>query len=86
MPPTEFFFLVYRASLEITKSKLSFMPRVVSHSVDRTRERKRWEFKSEPATKGAISSERESIAYRVKRRNESDRMAQDATGRRSQVA
>lgn len=31
----------------------------------------------QPATKGAISPGRESIAYRVKRRNESDRMAQD---------
>lgn len=33
--PTEFSFFLYRASLEITKSKLSFMPRVLFHPVER---------------------------------------------------
>lgn len=55
------------------------MPRVLSHSVDRRGSENGGNSKAEPATKGAISPPGGSIAYRVKRRNESDRMAQDAT-------
>lgn len=63
-PDRVFLFFLYRASLEITKSKLSFMPRVLSHSVEQRGSENGWEFKgSLPQKALSLPPGRESIAY-----------------------